>query len=86
MVKMISIRRRCSNIFYKVIDIFNEAAIPLIIGLVVLSFIMISGKYKIRMVELSIELHQMKQEITRLENINRKTNAEVCYLPDSLIK
>lgn len=86
MVKMISIRRRCSNVFYKFVDVFNEAALPLIIGLIVLSFIMISGKYRIRMVELSVELNQIKQEITRLENLNRKTNAELCYLPESIIK
>lgn len=86
MVKMISIRRRCSNVFYKFVDVFNEAALPLIIGLIVLSFIMITDKYRIRMVELNVELNQIKQEITRLENINRKTNAELCYLPEFMIK
>lgn len=86
MVKMISIKKRCSTVFYKFVDVFNAAAIPLIIGVIVLSFIMITDKYRIRMVELNVELNQIKQEITRLENINRKTNAEVCYLPEFMIK
>ena len=86
MIKMISIKRKCNYVFYNIVNVFNEAAVPLIIGFVVISFIMLSGKYKIRLIELNMELHQMKQEISKLEDINRKTNAEVCYLRESLIK
>lgn len=78
-IKVLSIIDRVSSFVY-------EITIPVLFITTVVGSLFVIDSYKQKLTDLHLELYKVKKEITALENSNKLSNLEVCYLTEANIK
>ena len=75
-----------SDVFDKFFGFVYDITIPVLFITTVIGSLFVIDSYKQKLTDLHLELYKVKKEITSLENSNKLSNLEVCYLTEANIK
>ena len=83
---MLSTKTKVFSIIDRVFGFVYDITIPVLFITTVVGSLFVIDSYKQKLTDLHLELYKVKKEITALENSNKLSNLEVCYLTEANIK
>lgn len=83
---MLSTKTKVLSIIDRVFGFVYEITIPALFITTVVGSLFVIDSYKQKLTDLHLELYKVKKEITALENSNKLSNLEICYLREATIK